>query len=257
MKTKLIVAIAVLTAATAFSQCPPPPAPTVHGVSPCTPELTVLSPYEIHFQVDPIVTGQQGFHAQRSPDNGRFATINSGYPNGVFFDSFELEPGHEFCYETRAYNSCGNNSAETNVAMITLPVAPEPYKNAPAAPTHLSATSQSGPAVVLNWTAGAFPGLANINAAPGGQTAQHQTFQIQRSSDGITYQNVSSFGIAPNSSTTPATYTDKTVSTGSSYYYRVRSFNQFGWTTGFYGNCGPNQTTCGTAFSNVVTVSVP
>jgi hypothetical protein len=257
MKKHVVIVLFLLATLAGFTQaqCPTPPPPTVNGVSPCTPTIVALSPYEVKFNVDPIVTGQTGFYAERSIDPDPFIVINAGYPNGNFRDCFEIEPGGVFCYRTRAYNSCGGKSSETNVAMVTMPTGTEPYKNAPDAPTSLSATAQSGPKVLLSWTGGAFPGLASINATSPGLTSQGQGFQIQRSLNGITWGTVNAKAIVPSSTTTAVTYTDSSVSSGTPYYYRVRSFNQFGWATGFEGNCGPTLTTCGTAYTNVVTVT--
>src|SRR5205823_5595808 len=52
------------------------------------------------------------------------------------------------------------------------------------------------------------------------------------------------------------TVTDTATSPGYTYYYRARAFNGFAWATGFFGNCGLNDTTCGTPWSNVAQVTV-
>jgi hypothetical protein len=256
MKIKTLFLLLSLVAIPCYSQCPTPPPVTVNGIvsPPAIPILTVISPYYVRFQIDPAIAGQTGFYAEREPFGGSFSVLNSGYPNGIINDTNELEPGQQFCYRTRAFNSCGGQSDESSEAMIVLPVAPEPYKLAPDVPTNLTATAVSGPKVVLNFTAGAFPGVSGTYN--GHAYFQHQVIQYQRSNDGVTWHPINSLGVNPNASSVTVNYTDSNVASGQSYYYRVRSFNEFAWATGFAGSCGI-QPTCGTAYSNVAQITLP
>jgi len=257
--TKQIAAIAaILTlAVSAWAQCPVVPPVTVGGVTspPAIPGLKALSPYQIQFNVDPIVAGQKGFYAERSPNTEIFHVINAGYPMGQFRDARMLEPGTIFCYRTRAFNDCRRTSGETLEVMITMPPGPAPYKLAPPTPTNMSASSVSGHAVV-HVTAGPFPGVSGTYN--GSAYYQNQVIQYAKSTDGINW-----VGLGPNSqSVHPSiqayrtTVTDTATSPGYTYYYRARAFNGFAWATGFFGICGLNDTTCGTPWSNVAQVTV-
>lgn len=184
---QIAVIAAVLTlAVSAWAQCPPVPPVTVGGVTspPAIPGLRALSPYQTQFNVDPIVAGQSGFYAERSPNTEIFQLINRGYPMGQFLDDERLEPGRIFCYRTRAFNDCGGNSGETPEVMITMPPGPAPYKFAPPTPANMSAESVSGHAV-YHVTAGPFPGVSGTYN--GRDYNQNQVIQYVKSTDGINW----------------------------------------------------------------------
>ncbi len=236
--TKLFLHLVGLVAfsSLASSQCviPTPPPNIV-----CTP----LSPYTVRFQVNPATAPTIGYQGQREPEGGVFATVNMGYPGGVFIDNSKLIPGQTFCYRSQALTPCGTSylySDYTTEVMVTMPDGPMPYMGAPEPPYNLGATFVSGH-VLLTWTLGAFPAVL-------GQT---QDIQIERSRDGITFGLLN---IAGNNRTSLADYN---IVSGTTYYYRARAFNDFGWSTGSYGNCGVNNQTCGTAWSNMALIFVP
>jgi len=229
MKTLILFALASVAAA----QCPTPtPPPDVSA--------TATSPYTVRFQINPATPPTVGYWAEREPEGGTFSMINTSYPRGIFDDTNRLLPGQTFCYRTRAKTApgpCERFSEYSEEVMVTMPDGPMPYPGAPEPPTNLTATIASGPSVVLDWTAGTFPGVQ-------GQT---QVFRVERS-EGTVYS-------VTNSGSKPAT--DRNVVSGHTYHYRVRAFNSFGWTTGMTYNCTPNRTDCGTAFTNVETVTIP
>lgn len=216
----------------ASGQCPTPtPPPNV--------SITALSPYTARFQVNPISPPTVGYMAERKIAGGTWEIINVGYPNGVFNDFYELLPGHTYVYRTRAMTNCNDHtfSAYTPEVSVTLPTGTLPNQAAPAAPTALTASYSNG--VALYWTAGAFP------TVPG----QFQVFQVLRSENGTNYAGVNF--------TQQALLLDRSVFSGHTYYYKVRSFNGFGWATEMYFACAPNATDCGTAFTNTVTITIP
>jgi len=235
MKAKLTLLITALTGGVALAQCPDPtPSP------PTNPSVTAVSAYDAKFEVDPITGSQRGFHAERSFDNTNWVVSNSGYPNGIFFDQYQLLPNQEVYYRTRAYDACGEVSLYSAVVEVTMPNGPMPYEQLPAPPRNLMATVNNNNTVTLTWTPGAFgPGLA-----PG----QAQTFQIARKNSGV-WKNIQALG--------NSTYIDSRVSSGQTYTYKVQSYNNYGWGSKYFGNCSPNESGCGTAYSNSVTVTMP
>ena len=253
---QIAVIAAVLTlAVSAWAQCPSVPPVTVGGVTspPAIPGLRALSPYQTQFNVDPIVAGQRGFYAERSPNTEIFHVINTGYPMGIFLDDERLEPGRIFCYRTRAFNDCGGQSGETPEVMITMPPGPAPYKFAPPTPANMSAESVSGHAV-YHVTAGPFPGVSGTYN--GRNYHQNQVIEYDKSTDGINWVALYVQSLPPSIQAYRTTFTDTATSPGYTYYYRARAFNGFGWATGSSGNCAPNDTTCGTPWSNVAQVTV-
>jgi hypothetical protein len=236
--TTAVLALTLASLGTVQAACPDPTPPP-----PTNPSATPVNPYEIKFQVNKITGSQLGFHAERSSDGVHFTLINSGYPNGVFNDQYQLLPGSTWYYRTRAYDACGEVSVYCATVEVTLPSGPTPDESLPGAPTKLTASVNPNSTVSLSWTPGAF------NPVPD----QSQVFVIEREISGSgSWKNIESLG---NSS-----YTDGTVIAGSKYDYRVRVFNSLGWPLGekYFGNCGPREiTNCGTAFTNTVAVTIP
>jgi len=80
-------------------------------------------------------------------------------------------------------------------------------QTAPAAPSGVSATAPTSTQVVLTWT----------------DNANNETaITVQRATDVTFTSNLTNF---TSSGTTLTTYTDNTVVTGTTYYYRVRAVN--------------------------------
>lgn len=218
-------------------------------VTPTPPQtltLTPLSPYTVRVQTDHVIAPATGYYAVREQDsNGTFIFINSGYPSGGFTDSFDLLPNTTFCYKIRAFTACGQgaqySSFYTDEVMVTMPDGPVPYQGAPEPPYNLSATASNGQ-VLLEWICGAMP------TVPG----QKQVIQIARSTDGGTSWRQANL--------MPQThhYTDiYTFVPGQTYWYKVRSFNNFGWATGDSNRCTVTNQTCGTAWSNLASIVIP
>jgi hypothetical protein len=238
----LSLTVMLVTARLAFAQqCPTPPPPT-------NPTQTTMSSYLIHFHVDRVISGQQGFHAERCKDDpahgvdcslgtsGWFA-INSGYPQGTFNDEFQLLPNTEYYYRTRAYNSCGRVSAYSSpITSSVTQSGPMPYMQAPGAPVNLIAVQDNGEHFVeLSWRPGAFPGV------PG----QHQIFWVVRSDNGSTNRIMESVS--------ETQYVDGSVTIGHTYSYKIKSWDAFGWSGSYnHGINAPG----GSPYSNTVTITV-
>lgn len=222
-----------LYCAAVIAQCPTPTPPPNESV-------IALSPYSAAFQVNPATAPTVGYVAERKPDGGTWEIINNGYPSGRFLDNYECLPSSKYFYRTRARTACAQPTPTLSVytpeVSVTLPAGPPPNQNAPDPPTELSVIYING-AVSLVWTAGAFPVVAG----------QFQVFGVERSTDGITYAYVNF--------TQQTSLMDHPLA-GHTYWYRVRAWNGFGWRTGMYFECAPNRTDCGTAFTNIVTITL-
>lgn len=87
--------------------------------------------------------------------------------------------------------------------------------NAPAAPTSLTATPQTGPKVSLTWR----------------DNATNETgFSVERSTDGVTFSPIGT--ASPRTSVGNVTFVDNGVSAGATYTYRVAAVNVAG-TSGY------------------------
>jgi hypothetical protein len=230
---KKILLILLLIPLLSHAQCLTPTPPQ-------TLTVTATSPYTVAVQTDHSQLPANGFTAQREPQGGTFVQNNAGYPSGFYVDNLMLLPNHTFCYRIRAYANCGTHSDWTQEVMVTMPDGPMPYQGAPEPPSELNATITNGGKVLLQWTLGAFPSVVG----------QPQYCQILRSLDaGITWQflNTVSWNSCP----------DNNVVSGHTYSYKVRSFNGFGWATGPENTCNKSATNCGTAWSNITSITVP
>lgn len=121
--------------------------------------------------------------------------------SGVTFckDTVNMTPGAIYTYRVRAYNSDSDYSAAAE-ASISLTY--------PAAPSSLTASVVSTSAVTLSWT---------------DNSTNETGFKIERMTD--------TGGVFVPIATLPAnttTYTDNAVSTGTTYIYRIRSYNALG-----------------------------
>jgi FtsP/CotA-like multicopper oxidase with cupredoxin domain len=167
---------------------------------------------------------ETGFAIERSLDGKTFtviATPSSLNDTGtVNYTDKSLQPG-TYTYRVKALN--GNlESSYSNLAVVTIVASPP--VTAPAAPTNLGATLQSGPRVNVSWR----------------DNATNETgFAIERSTNGGAYSVIANPGIKNNTGT--INYSDYSVLPGKSYTYRVKAMNG----------------TISSAYSNTSTVSVP
>jgi FtsP/CotA-like multicopper oxidase with cupredoxin domain len=167
---------------------------------------------------------ETGFAVERSTDGINFtvvATSSSLNNTGtVSLTNTNLQPG-TYTYRVKAVNG-SLESAYSNLANVTI--VSSPPANAPAAPTTLSATLQTGPKVSLSWK----------------DNATNETgFTLERSTNGGAYTVIANPGPEKNKGT--GLYSDTTVTPGNSYSYRVKAMNG----------------TISSAYTNVVTISVP
>jgi fibronectin type 3 domain-containing protein len=131
----------------------------------------------------------------RSTNGGAFtslATVTGGTVS-TYTDT-TVSSGHVYAYQVIAATST-NQSAPSASASVTTPL---------AAPTSLSANISAG-GVALSWT---------------DQDTNATGYLVLRSTDGVTYQKLTSI-----SGATVNSYTDTTTLTAHTYYYQVQSTN--------------------------------
>lgn len=150
-------------------------------------------------------SNEDGFYIERSTNSGSsWSVLTSSAANVSSSTDITIIGGNTYWYRVQSYNTSGTSSY-SNTASV--------FVNYPTAPTSLT-SSTDGVKVSLVWT-------DNSNDEAG--------FNISRSIDsGSTWS-----GLATSSANT-ASYTDQNVSTGSTYWYQVQSFNQVG--TSSYSN---------------------
>ncbi len=150
---------------------------------------------------------EQGFRVERSRDGVNFSEISAVGENVTSLQDSAVSPGVSYYYRVRAFNATGLSDysmvgrASTAVPAPTLP---------PAAPTALTATATSISEVRLAWT---------------DNSADETGFAIEVSIDNANFAVVASVG--PDTSA----FTHAGLNPGTTYYYRVRAFNQAGSST--------------------------
>ena len=152
-----------------------------------------------------------GYVIERSANGG--STWSAVVPDtGTTTTSFSdsgLAAGKTYLYRVSATNSMGA-SLPSNVASATTLV------TAPSSPTNLSATAVSSSEIDLSWVSPGWNGGASVTG-----------YMIERSTDGgSTWSKLVS-----DTESAGTAYSDKTVTAGITYYYRVSAINSAGDST--------------------------
>ena len=144
-----------------------------------------------------------GFAIERSPDASAWTQVDTVGADVTSYQDAGLEPSTTYYYRVYAYNAAGN-SATSNVASATTGADTTP----PAPPTNLAATAMDS-RVDLTWSANAEPDLA-------GYTVYRATFS------GGPYSALT------DSLLSDPSYTDSSVTNGTTYYYVVTASDDSG-----------------------------
>jgi hypothetical protein len=169
---------------------------------------TVLSFSSVELEWNQNGTDATGYEIERSLDGINFTVITTTGANATSYIDTGLNANTIYYYRIRAVNAAGQS----------LPVTVETYTGIPPAPSNLQVSKNSSGAK-LTWT---------------DNSVNETGFNIFRSTDGVNFVQV---GWVPPSTTT---FTDTTVTTGTTYSYQVQAS----------GTLAPS------GFSNTVTITM-
>ena len=144
-------------------------------------------------------TNEDSFAVERSTDGVTFTPLATAPANATSHADSSLSASMAYTYRVRAHNTGGDSAYSNAAAATTLPTVP-------AAPSGLSASATSSTAVALTWT----------------DTANEDSFAIERSTDGVTFAPLAT---VPANTTA---YADSGLSAATTYTYRVRAHNVSG-----------------------------
>ena len=160
---------------------------------------------------------ETGFKVYRSADGGatfsRVATLGA---NVTAYSDVGRTANTTYRYYVVSYNASGNSGPSNTIIVTTFP----PPTSPPAPPTGLVATALSSTQVHLTW---------------GDNSNNEKGFRVYRSLNGSSFAEIAKPG--PNSTG----YTDAGRAANTTYWYRVRSYNDAG----------------SSAYSNTVSVRTP
>ena len=145
-------------------------------------------------------TNESGFKIERSTDNIAFVEIGFTAADVTTFSNSSLPAGTRYYYRVRASNATGD-SAYSNVAEATT------LSDTPTAPSSLAASAISSSRVDLQWT----------------DSSTNETgFKVERSTDGTNFSQLATVG------RDVTTYSSRSLTADTKYYYRVRAYNAAG-----------------------------
>ena len=221
----------------------PTPTPAQTPAAPTNLLATAISSSQIALSWTDNSTNESGFQIQRSSNGVTFTPIAIVLANVTTYTDHGRATATTYYYRVGAYNSRGSSAPSNVASATTLPAStptpaptpsstptptptatptpaatstPTPTPTAiptptpaqtPAAPTSLLATAISSSQIALSWTDNA---------------TNESGFQIQRSSNGVSFTLIASIGA------NVTTYTDNGRTAATTYYYRVRAFNSIG-----------------------------
>jgi endonuclease I/fibronectin type 3 domain-containing protein len=146
------------------------------------------------------VAGATGYNVKRSTTSGGpYSTLASGVASASYTDTTAVN-GTTYHYVVSAVNACGESGNSSQVS--ATPSAPQ----GPAAPSNLTA-NPGKKKITLNWA-------DNSNNESG--------FKIERSSNGVNFTQITT--VTANT----VSFTNTGLSSGATYYYRVRAYNANG-----------------------------
>lgn len=159
---------------------------------------------------------ESGFMIERSTDNVTFTILASTTANVTSYTDSATSIGNTYYYRVRAYNA-GGNSANSNVASVVI-----------AAPLNPSS-------LVVNVITNATTSTSYAFMTWTDNSSNETNFIVEKSTDNVTFAQASS--LSANSTS----YADFSVSSGATYYYRVKATNTFG----------------SSGYSNVSSITIP
>ncbi|MDO9535639.1 MAG: fibronectin type III domain-containing protein [Bacillota bacterium] len=171
------------------------------GVIPAAPlnlAAETVSTSQINLTWTDNSNNETGFRIERKISGGSYSQIAVVGANVKAYSDKNLSTNTTYYYRVRAYNSIGNSTYSNEASAGT---------GVPAAPTQLTASAASSDKIVLTWA-------NNSNNETG--------FKIERKQGGGNYVQIATVGANTR------TYPDTNLSSSTTYYYRVRSYNSAG-----------------------------
>ena len=151
-----------------------------------------------------------GYRIEVSTDGGNIWTdlVTNTADTNTFYKHTGLQPNTQRHYQVRAINDT-DESAPSNVADATTTTT----TSAPDPPTGLTATAQGEDQIDLSWTAPSNDGGSPITG-----------YRIEMSDDGTTGWT----DLEANTGSAATTYSDNTLTAGTTRHYRVSAINALG-----------------------------
>lgn len=180
----------------------PTPAPSPLG-APSNLIATAVSSGQIDLGWTDNSTNEGGFKLYRSLNGVDFSRTATLEPNVTTYSNTGRPAGTTYYYRVLAFNASGSTAYSNTATATTFP----PATVTPTAPSNLSAVALSSSQIRLTWS----DNSNNENA-----------FKLYRSLNGKTFTEMARPG--PNATS----YTDTGLASGTTYYYRIRSYNHAG-----------------------------
>jgi titin len=140
------------------------------------------------------VTGATGYTIERSTDGTNWTQVGTTTTTATTLSDATVAAGVQYLYRVRA-NNAGGSSANSSSASALM---------APAAPAELIVTPTGATSVTLSWAA--------VTGA--------STYEVEQSTDGTTWNSLGS--------TAGTSLDDTTLSSGTTYYFRIQTSNATG-----------------------------
>ncbi len=174
----------------------PPAAPTNLTATPASSDTIELSWTDNSDNED-------GFRIERKETGGTYSEIATLPANTTSYTDTGLNPETTYYYRVRAYNSFGT-SGYSNEAHATTP----PAGTTPTSPSNLTAEATSPTEVSLSWT---------------DNSDNEDGFKLERKQGSGPFSVIAT--LPPNTTT----YTDTGLTPETTYTYRVRAYNSYGY----------------------------
>lgn len=174
-------------------------------------------------------SNETGFKIERATGSGSFVTLTNVSAGVKNYTDTSAVAGTTYRYRVSAYNSAGSSAAVTSSNVTTPAVV-----NTPAAPTGVAATAMAKGKIRLTWNA---------------PTGTVKGYAIERSTDGSNWTQVATLKAGATGCTNSG------LSRGTTYYFRVRAFNDNGWSA--FGNLASASTAGPGVKSNAAQANPP